>query len=240
MTSKAPKLKINSGLFYAAHIFASTEETRYYLNGVYVEPHPKGGVTMTATDGHRLACIYDRDGSTDRPLILTFDKKDLAKLKPSPSTENHELVTSGSEMTHGKFRIDLNTEKGEAKSCFFASEIDGTFPAYKKVIAHFKTDRKPCGEVGFNAKYLGDFGTAATMIGCALGFGARSPGIGMAIGDDDKSPALITFGPAGTAFGLIMALRTEHLATPPAWYIPEPTPEPTPEPETADGQKEAA
>ena len=60
---KAPQLNINAGLFYAASLFTSKEDARYYLQGVFVEPHPIEGITLTATDGVRLACIYDRSGS---------------------------------------------------------------------------------------------------------------------------------------------------------------------------------
>lgn len=35
--------------------FISKEATRYHLGGIHIMPHPKGGVLMTATDGHTLA-----------------------------------------------------------------------------------------------------------------------------------------------------------------------------------------
>ena len=38
--------------------FQSTEQTRYYLCGVFIEPADEG-VTMTATDGHRLVTCHD-------------------------------------------------------------------------------------------------------------------------------------------------------------------------------------
>ena len=44
----------------------STEETRYYLNGVYMHPTPDGtGIRLVATDGHRLA---QHDMPLDGPL----------------------------------------------------------------------------------------------------------------------------------------------------------------------------
>lgn len=60
---KAPQLNINAGIFYAASLFTSKEDARYYLQSVFVEHHPIEGITLTATDGVRLACIYDRSGS---------------------------------------------------------------------------------------------------------------------------------------------------------------------------------
>ena len=40
--------------------FQSSEETRYYLHGVHIEPHAEGAI-LVATDGHTLAAILDRD-----------------------------------------------------------------------------------------------------------------------------------------------------------------------------------
>ena len=47
---------INARALKAAAMCASSEETRYYLKGVFVET-AAAGVTMTATDGHRLAAL---------------------------------------------------------------------------------------------------------------------------------------------------------------------------------------
>lgn len=49
-------------LRYAAAMapFISTEETRYYLNGICVQPRPTGTVLL-ATDGHVLGMIHDPD-----------------------------------------------------------------------------------------------------------------------------------------------------------------------------------
>ena len=47
----------------AANAFSSTEETRYYLNGVFVD-----GETFVATDGHRLAIIKPEVFKSDAPF----------------------------------------------------------------------------------------------------------------------------------------------------------------------------
>jgi DNA polymerase-3 subunit beta len=53
----------------------STEETRYYLNGVAVISRSDGGVDVVATDGHRLAAYHAADatlsrGDTDGPTAV--------------------------------------------------------------------------------------------------------------------------------------------------------------------------
>ena len=51
----------------AAALFVSTEETRYYLNGIYTEPHQAGGAVCVATEGHGLGCVYDDEGYCHNP-----------------------------------------------------------------------------------------------------------------------------------------------------------------------------
>lgn len=43
------KITVNAGLFSATARFTSNEDPRYYLHGIFFEPHPSGGVTMAAT-----------------------------------------------------------------------------------------------------------------------------------------------------------------------------------------------
>lgn len=68
------KFRINADLFRAVSVAVSTEETRYYLNGVNVEQHPVKGVILTATDGHRLLCAHDENGETDGAYIVPAGK----------------------------------------------------------------------------------------------------------------------------------------------------------------------
>lgn len=53
---------VTADLFRRAYAAVSTEETRFYLNGVNVEPCPSGsGAVLVGTDGHRLIAIRDGD-----------------------------------------------------------------------------------------------------------------------------------------------------------------------------------
>lgn len=56
------KCVVSADLFRRTMMAQSTEETRYYLNGVRIEPCPEGGVLLIATDGHRLLVFRDADG----------------------------------------------------------------------------------------------------------------------------------------------------------------------------------
>src|SRR5256885_2092412 len=63
-------IKVNARLFAAAWVCISTEESRYYLNGVRIEPLAEGCV-MVATDGHRLIAIRDPSGTCDKADIVS-------------------------------------------------------------------------------------------------------------------------------------------------------------------------
>ena len=64
---------IRTDYLRAVSYSVSKETYRYYLQGIYVEPHPVCGVILVATDGHRLTAFYDRDGYAVRPAILSAD-----------------------------------------------------------------------------------------------------------------------------------------------------------------------
>lgn len=71
----------NPAFLAAASLFVSKEETRYYLNGVLIEPAPQGGVFLVATDGHRLVCFHDPEGMTDAPPYRPRAKTPVRRLQ---------------------------------------------------------------------------------------------------------------------------------------------------------------
>lgn len=109
---------------------ASTDETRYNLNGVYVERIAETGkLRMVATDGHRLAYV-DRalgDGLTslaDAGVIIP--RKGLAELKKLVDEEDADEIELGFEGNNGLAR------KGSVTLTMRL--IEGEFPNYRQVI----------------------------------------------------------------------------------------------------------
>jgi DNA polymerase-3 subunit beta len=107
----------------------STEETRYYLTGIYLHPASQGGqptLRAVATDGHRLAQaeLMLPAGAEGMPGII-LPRKTVQEL--------HHLIES-SETTVGvgvsasKARFEIGTVTLTTKL------IDGTFPDYARVI----------------------------------------------------------------------------------------------------------
>jgi len=105
------------------------DETRYNLNGVYVEVLADSGrLRMVATDGHRLACV-DRavgEGLEDLPAGIIIPRKGLAELKRLVDEEDAEEIEIGFEGNSGLAR------KGEVT--LVMRLIEGEFPNYQQVI----------------------------------------------------------------------------------------------------------
>ncbi|MBJ3776091.1 DNA polymerase III subunit beta [Acuticoccus mangrovi] len=107
----------------------STEETRYYLNGIYFHTVMADGQLMfraVATDGHRLAQaqIEAPDGSGGMPGIIVPRKTvgELQRLLDDPD----EMLTV--ELSDTKIRVSF------ANVVLTSKLIDGTFPDYDRVI----------------------------------------------------------------------------------------------------------
>ena len=107
----------------------STEETRYYLNGIYMHTlEHEGALVLRAvsTDGHRLARVEvpAPEGSAEMPGIIIPRKAvaEVQKLIEDPAADvTVELSTTKIRFTFGT--VVLTTKL-----------IDGTFPDYARVI----------------------------------------------------------------------------------------------------------
>lgn len=106
----------------------STEETRYYLNGVYLHTTEEEDKVLrtVATDGHRLARLETAvpDGATGMPGVIV-PRKTIGELRK---------LTEG---TDGNIEISLSETKIRFRSentVLISKLIDGTFPDYARVI----------------------------------------------------------------------------------------------------------
>lgn len=112
-----------------ARFAMSQEETRYYLNGVYLHAHTDGdapSLRAAATDGHRLARIDAAlpDGAGSMPGVIV-PRKAIAELGRllEDAEENVEVAVSPAKIRFG-FGAGYLTSK----------LIDGSFPDYERVI----------------------------------------------------------------------------------------------------------
>ena len=103
----------------------STEETRYYLNGVFF--HEKEGKLIgVSTDGHRLAkmAIEAPEGSVGMPGVIIPRKTVLEIRKLADEFDGAISIN----MSENKIIFTIDTIK------FTSKLIDGTFPDYERVI----------------------------------------------------------------------------------------------------------
>ncbi len=103
----------------------STEETRYYLNGIYFHAID-GKLRCVATDGHRLALceMAAPDGSDGLPGVI-IPRKTIAELRRLIDGLSETIEISVSE---AKIRFKVGSAVLTSKL------IDGTFPDYDRVI----------------------------------------------------------------------------------------------------------
>ena len=107
----------------------STEETRYYLNGIYLHAAQRDGVDVlraVATDGHRLARVETPlpAGAAGMPGVIV-PRKTVGEL--------YKLI----EESTGEVQVALSETKirfSFAGAVLTSKLIDGTFPDYQRVI----------------------------------------------------------------------------------------------------------
>jgi DNA polymerase-3 subunit beta len=107
----------------------STEETRYYLNGIYLHAAGAAKAQMlraVATDGHRLAQMEIElpKGAAGMPGIIV-PRKTVSELQRLVEDGEAEVAI---ELSQGKIRFTV----GEV--VLTSKLIDGTFPDYARVI----------------------------------------------------------------------------------------------------------
>ncbi|WP_394652715.1 DNA polymerase III subunit beta [uncultured Sphingomonas sp.] len=107
----------------------STEETRYYLNGIFLHVAEDGGqpvLKAAATDGHRLArvTVPRPEGAEAMPDVIV-PRKCVGELRKLLDEVDGSVGVS---LSGSKIRFDLG------QAILTSKLIDGTFPDYSRVI----------------------------------------------------------------------------------------------------------
>jgi len=122
----------------------STEETRYYLNGIYLHEAKSDGKALlraVATDGHRLAQVELPlpSGAKDMPGVIV-PRKTVAE------------IARLAEDSDGDIRIELSPAKiriSGPRVVLTSKLIDGTFPDYERVIPQGNDKRMEVDNAAF-------------------------------------------------------------------------------------------
>ena len=137
-------IQLDATIVRLAMGFASTEQTRYYLNGIHIEPHPIQGVFVVATDGHVMGVFHDETGSITgaSSAIVHVSKAILKECKAdrmgrrvlaicdvgaagSNGRNSARFVVTSSNQAHPAPFLDMR-EQGAI--------IDGTFPDWRRIL----------------------------------------------------------------------------------------------------------
>ncbi|MET0528434.1 MAG: DNA polymerase III subunit beta [Microvirga sp.] len=161
----------------------STEETRYYLNGIYLHTIDSGGslvIRAVATDGHRLARVElpAPNGSEGMPGVI-IPRKAVAEIV--------KLVEDGSE----NITIELSSAKVRLTFdgvVLTSKLIDGTFPDYQRVIPA-GNDKSLVVERGDFAKAVDRVSTISSERGRAVKLALADGRLTLTVNNPDSGSA---------------------------------------------------
>jgi len=206
----------------ATNVFASKEETRYYLNGVLFEM--KGSeLNFVATDGHRLIKFSQKEGkdfdfaegTREETLKFIIPAQLIEKVKIGKTLCWAHLTVEGTETLDRPPELTLVYDGAS----YSMRAIDGTFHDYERVIPDKEThtqrvekerddmtkselvNQPSTFSCGFNPALLGDFAKVNKIIGRG-GAGVKIEML------DDKAPAFVTLGDGSPYLAVLMPMRT--------------------------------
>ncbi len=210
--------------------FIGTEEVRYYLTGIYIEPHPVCGVILVATDGRRMAIVHDKDALfKGKDGWICPIPPDVFKACRKKTRTNDELrgaqkvhfVGSTVAVTDGMFTgegpLDLKEGVPDGVMTLSRAEpIDGTYPQWRRVLPK-KRSAAPSHEVlAFSPRYMADFGTVIKAAGL------KESSSAVLFPSPHGEASVVRFEALPEFFGLLMGCHASpDMTAIPAWVTAE-------------------
>lgn len=143
----------------------STEETRYYLNGVAVISRSDGGVDVVATDGHRLAAYHAAYATLSHADMVGPGENQAASMSVHAIIPNAALDALAD-------AVLLYVTSQHVRACIgsrliVSKLIDATFPDYRRVIPPTRSgeSRLPVYSASCDVKSLSAAAALAKQIG---------------------------------------------------------------------------
>lgn len=221
-TQHAPEplsIRVSPDLVVCAAAFMSVDETRYYLNGIYFEPSPKGGVIVVATDGHTMIVLHDPDGEANRPAIVAVQPSFVSKVrseKRKRRTQNEPAVIEIKSLEDTPW---LNTIEvlphplnRHDHIIYHVAEIDGKYPDWRRVVPK-KPQRKSDGKTdqvpSVASRYIERAGKALKTLGVERDGGNTYSGVMFHPGDTPSDPVVLTSRVIAPGFVVLMPMRDD-------------------------------
>ena len=183
----------------------STEETRYYLNGIYLHTIEADGLKLraVATDGHRLARVEidAPEGSAGMPGIIV-PRKAVAEIQ--------KLVDDGGDSV----AVDLSPAKIRLRFAsgvtLISKLIDGTFPDYQRVIPAGNDKRLTVERDAF-ARAVDRVSTISSERGRAVKLGLQEGRLSLSVNNPDSGSATEELDVDYEAAGLDIGFNARYL-----------------------------
>lgn len=142
---------INAKYYIEAGAFTCKGLSRYVLSAVRIEPHPKGGAVIVATDGHTMGIFHDADGKCDEAVTVSY-RPEIARLAKARKGIKRIMRVNG--------EVDLLDRGKDDKLLvrfFGAIEINANFPDWQRVLPK-ESEAKNLAD--FNGEFLHRCATA--------------------------------------------------------------------------------
>jgi len=222
-------LKINQ--LAAVSGAASHEQTRFYMNGVFVET-VQNQPAMVATDGHRLYTMNAARKLEEGQVVVDsfiLPNDTIERIIKTAALDGKALSKHMREALHVVITHDKDTRaitwaictiedgishagEGNAPAHYVTAyskgeghAIDGNFPEWRRVIP-VKDEKAALAPIGCNAGYLADFARAVKLLtgkaGAALAIHALMGA---------ESPIEMTIPSCPAFYGVLMPMRISAL-----------------------------
>ena len=177
-------IALNAGIMRAALICTSAEETRYYLQGVSIEPNPRD-LRVVSTDGRRLFCARV-------DVVVDVDKFLIPKDALARALKGYK---------HSILYVSREGNLWRAGDVDF-TPIDGVFlDSWPRVIPH--DPPQELKHAVFNPAYLADMVKIAVVL--------NGKGSFPSVHSDGLNPALVTFGVREDCLAVVMPRRDDDV-----------------------------
>jgi len=189
---------IDPSYIKAALVCASTEETRYYLKGVFFQKR-ENIMRMVSTDGHRLFVAVQQLDPEYNEIGPDFDAiLPLADLKKALTgvTKKIEKISCGFNLNDAADRVFLASVNNVSMT-----PVDGTYPDVTRLLPNERA-METTEPAQFNASYIGDMAKIAKALG--------HYGNAVHIQHCGGSPAIVSFAGRDDVMALLMPIRSDH------------------------------
>lgn len=171
---------------------ARPDDVRYYLRGIFIEPHESSGAYIAATDGYKFVVIHDANAVASEAMLVDPDKIIFRESK-------HAVLAD----FDGK-ACDLQNEGEHFMLRAPAPTIDAKFPDWRTLIP---TDEINCEPGSIDPSLLAAISKAP--------FNER--GRDACIYTRQDKPCVVRFPSLPEIFVLVMPTRTPALGSNPEW-----------------------